>query len=34
VGSQSQDGPALGTIIDELRAQGYSFVTVQQAFGM
>jgi peptidoglycan/xylan/chitin deacetylase (PgdA/CDA1 family) len=28
VGSQSQDGPALGRVIDELRAMGYSFTTV------
>lgn len=28
VGSQSQDGPALSRIIQELRARGYSFTTV------
>jgi peptidoglycan/xylan/chitin deacetylase (PgdA/CDA1 family) len=34
VGSQSQDGPALRAMIDVLRAQGYGFITVGQAFGM
>jgi peptidoglycan/xylan/chitin deacetylase (PgdA/CDA1 family) len=28
-GSQSQDGPALGRVIDGLRAQGYTFTTVE-----
>jgi peptidoglycan-N-acetylglucosamine deacetylase len=31
VGSQSQDGPALGRVIDELRSMGYSFTTVANA---
>lgn len=34
VGSASQDVAAIGPIIDALRAQGYSFVTVVQAFGL
>jgi len=34
VGSASQDGPALGPMIDALRARGYSFVTVAEGFGV
>jgi peptidoglycan-N-acetylglucosamine deacetylase len=30
VGSQSQDGPALQSIISELRARGYGFVTINK----
>jgi peptidoglycan-N-acetylglucosamine deacetylase len=32
VGSQSQDGPALARVIDGLRAMGYSFTTIANAF--
>jgi peptidoglycan/xylan/chitin deacetylase (PgdA/CDA1 family) len=32
VGSQSQDGPALQTLINELRARGYSFATINQFY--
>lgn len=32
VGSQSQDGPALARVIDGLRAMGYGFTTVANAF--
>lgn len=34
VGSASQDGPALQAIIDALRAEGYSFTTVQGLLGL
>jgi peptidoglycan/xylan/chitin deacetylase (PgdA/CDA1 family) len=34
VGAASQDVAAIGPIIDGLLAQGFSFVTVAQAFGM
>lgn len=33
VGSQSQDGPALQTLIDELRARGYTFASVSEYYG-
>ena len=33
VGSQSQDGPALGGVIDGLRARGYRFATVDELAG-
>lgn len=32
VGSQSQDGPALQSIISELRARGYGFVTINSFY--
>lgn len=32
VGIQSQDGPALQTLINELRARGYSFATINQYY--
>lgn len=34
VGSASEDGPALQAIIDALRAEGYSFTTVQGLLGL
>lgn len=33
VGSQSQEGPALPSIIDGLRSRGYGFVTIPQMLG-
>jgi peptidoglycan/xylan/chitin deacetylase (PgdA/CDA1 family) len=33
VGADSQDAAALPTIIDDLRAEGYQFVTIQQMVG-
>ena len=33
VGSQSQEGPALPTIIDGLKSRGYGFVTIPQMIG-
>jgi peptidoglycan/xylan/chitin deacetylase (PgdA/CDA1 family) len=32
VGAQSQDGPALQTLINELRARGYGFATIDQYY--